>query len=97
MTNVYTLGLCCEWDEEKNEANRQKHCIDFMDALEVFEGLHLLIPSPRNEEERWLAIGMMGDVWITVVFTVRGSVCRIISARRARRNEREAYRKAHLE
>jgi hypothetical protein len=80
-----------EWDEEKAASNRRKHGIDFDEAVEVFYGASLLRRSDRDTEERWLAIGETEGRVITVVFTWRGDALRIISARRARRNERRAY------
>ncbi|MCJ2082262.1 BrnT family toxin [Methylobacterium sp. J-090] len=80
-----------EWDETKREANLRKHGIDFWDALDVFEGPHLMIRSDRNGEERWGALGLLGDRAIVVFFTPRGAVRRLISARSARRNERKIY------
>jgi uncharacterized DUF497 family protein len=80
-----------EWNEEKAASNRRKHSVDFDEAIEVFYGTSLLRRSDRNAEERWLAIGESEGRVITVVFTWRGDTLRIISARRARRNERRAY------
>jgi uncharacterized DUF497 family protein len=80
-----------EWNEEKAASNRRKHGIDFDEAIEIFYGTSLLRRSDRNDEERWLAIGESEGRVVTVVFTWRGDTLRIISARRARRNERRAY------
>jgi uncharacterized protein len=80
-----------EWDEEKAASNRRKHGIDFDEAVEIFYGSSLLRRSDRNAEERWLAIGETEGRVVTVVFTWRGDTLRIISARRARRNEKRAY------
>ncbi|MCJ2077732.1 BrnT family toxin [Methylobacterium sp. E-016] len=62
-----------------------------MDALEVFAHPHILIRSDRNGEERWGALGQAGERVIVVVFTPRGPNRRLISARAARRNEKEQY------
>jgi uncharacterized protein len=80
-----------EWDEAKAAGNRRKHGIDFDEAVEVLYGVGLLRRSDRNMEERWLAIGESEGRVIAVVFTRRGNTLRIISARRARRNEKRAY------
>jgi uncharacterized DUF497 family protein len=85
-----------EWDADKSRANRRKHGIDFEDASEVFYGPVILRQSDRNDEERWIAIGSLEDRLITVVFARRADVIRIISARRARKNEERAYRNAKL-
>jgi hypothetical protein len=80
-----------EWNEDKAASNRRKHGIDFDEAIEVFYGTSLLRRSDRHTEERWLAIGESEGRVVTVVFTWRGDALRIISARRARRNEKRAY------
>jgi uncharacterized protein len=80
-----------EWNEEKAASNRRKHGIDFDEAIAIFYGTSLLRRSDRNAEERWLAIGESEGRVVTVVFTWRGDTLRIISARRARKNERRTY------
>jgi hypothetical protein len=78
------------WDERKREAVLAKHGIDFADILPMFAGRLLVIPSHR-EEPRWLAIGIVEGLEYAVVFTRRGDGLRLISARRAKRNERRLY------
>ena len=83
-----------EWDEAKREANLVKHGVDFMDALEVFaDPLRVERVNRRREyaEERREVLGMVRDQMLFVVYTLRGEVRRLISARRASRNERRAY------
>src|SRR4051812_17649114 len=81
-----------EWDEKKRTSNLEKHGIDFEDAIEVFYGATLLCRSYRNNEERWIAIGETEGRIIAVVFTQRENAHRIISARRAGKNEERQYR-----
>ncbi len=85
-----------EWDEQKSELNRAKHGIHFDDAIEVFYGPTLLRQSDRNNEERWIAVGDSENRLIAVVFTRRADVIRVISARRARKNEEREYRNAKM-
>ncbi|HTF00180.1 MAG TPA: BrnT family toxin [Bradyrhizobium sp.] len=85
-----------EWDHEKSKANLGKHGIDFDSASEVFYEPIVLRRSDRNNEERWIAIGSLEDRLIAVVFTRRADVIRIISARRARKNEEREYRNAKV-
>jgi hypothetical protein len=60
----------------------------------VLQRPHLQRRSDRGEKVRWIAVGPLQDRIITVVFTKRGDdTYRIISARRARTYEREAYRR----
>lgn len=82
-----------EWDSGKADANLVKHGVDFVAVLEVFEDGHLLIVTDdRFQEPRFRAIGTVNGVVLSVAYTMRGDVCRIISARRASRREREHYR-----
>jgi uncharacterized DUF497 family protein len=81
-----------DWDREKAQRNFVKHGIDFDDAVEIFYGATALIRSDRNEEVRWIAVGKIAGRIISVVFTRRAKILRIISARRARKNEERAYR-----
>ena len=92
----FPIPVSFEWDEEKNTLNRAKHGIDFDSAIEVFYGPIILRRSDRNNEERWTALGYSDDRLILVVFTRRADVIRIISARRARKNEESEYRNAKM-
>jgi uncharacterized DUF497 family protein len=86
-----------EWDAEKNESNVAKHGIDFADAIRIFDGLVLEQTDRRRDygETRLIAYGVAMGREIVVVYTIRGKNRRIISARRAHRNERKAYREAY--
>jgi uncharacterized DUF497 family protein len=82
-----------EWDENKQRLNVIKHGIDFVDAKEVFyDPAAYTSVSPRNPgERRYVTIGSMRGTLIAVIFTLRGQAVRIISARTARRSERQSY------
>lgn len=80
-----------EWDVAKCALNIEKHGIDFDDAKSVFEGPLLEVSSPRGDENRWIALGQMEGRVIALIFTRREGVVRIISARAARKHEREQY------
>jgi uncharacterized DUF497 family protein len=92
----YESAIEFDWDERKSELNLAKHGIDFENAIEVFYGPIILRRSDRNDEERWVAVGHSENRLIAVVFTRRLDVIRIISARRARKNEEREYRKAKV-
>jgi uncharacterized DUF497 family protein len=85
-----------EWDQDKSSANLIKHGIDFADASEIFYGPVIVIGSNRNDEERWIAIGKSHNRIVSVIFTRRNNLIRIISARHPRRNEERAYRNASM-
>ena len=84
-----------EWDEAKATSNFEKHGMDFEGAVRIFETEAILrVLSERAGEDRWKAIGVVEGVEVAVVYTWREDRRRIISARRAGRNERQAYRAA---
>ena len=84
-----------EWDEAKRNSNIQKHRIDFADLDSFFEEVYFEKKLPFPSEQRWCAIGLLNDKEVTVIFTKRKNKIRIISARRAKKNEREQYRKLY--
>ena len=85
-----------ERDEVKSNANLTKHGISFEDASEIFYEPVVVKESSRNSEERWIAIGKSHDQIVTVIFTRRDDLIRIISARRPRPDEKRAYRNATM-
>ncbi len=82
-----------EWDDTKRHANVDKHGIDFVDAVEVFAdpNQYTYRSVQHTSEERFISVGMSKGALIAVVFTRRETILRIISARAARKSERERY------
>jgi uncharacterized protein len=83
-----------EWDDAKAAANRAKHGIAFDDAMDVFEDPYCIDEDstrPGDGETRRKVVGRVGPIMIAVIYTDRLGSRRIISARRARRNERLQY------
>ena len=85
-----------EWDEVKRRANLAKHKLDFARAVTMWASPVIGTVGQRivDGEARHLALGIIGDddLVIAVVYTMRGGTCRIISARRGRRDERAYYK-----
>ena len=82
-----------EWDEEKEAENYRKHRIHFSTALNVFNDpnrVELFDYRHSTYEERYITIGFVNDI-IVVVYTMRGDVIRLISARGANKQETEVY------
>lgn len=82
-----------EWDEDKNAINKEKHKISFETAVYVFDDPHYIEMFDFEHsvsEDRYIAIGKVGDV-LFVVFTERKDTVRLISARLATKAERELY------
>ena len=84
-----------EWDKNKRQSNLSKHGIDFVRAAYIFNSPILEREDNRNDynESRLIAIGEINGVVLFVVYTVRGSIYRIISARRATKREQQQYYK----
>ena len=83
-----------EFDSEKSDANLQKHGIDFDDVQELWEVDHVIFPARCSGEKRFAILGRLsGQMWIAI-YTKRNGATRIISARRATRNEGSLYDKA---
>jgi len=82
-----------QWNRNKALTNLNKHGIDFADAVSVFsDELAISMFDPRFAEERFIIIGM--DVFsriLVIVYTLRDDEIRLISARKATRNERRQY------
>jgi uncharacterized protein len=96
VARLFEPNARIEWGAAKATSNRDKHGIDFDEAIEIFYGPSLLRRSDRNAEERWLAIGETEGRVVAVVFTWRGDALRIISAPRARKDEERAYHKQKM-
>ena len=84
-----------EWDEEKNRLNRSKHRIDFSEAATIFLNTPLQVffdPDHSEAEDRFVAIGISIHSRTLVVVhceSHRGTVVRIISARKATKREQK--------
>ncbi len=79
-----------EWDDAKSAANRHSRGFGFAYAAGIFLGPTLEATDGRHDygELRIRAIGAVDGEVLLVVFTDRGEIRRIISARRANRKER---------
>ncbi len=92
---VHTIvSVSYVWDPDKTANNLRKHGVEFADAVGVLEDERALMREDVADygEERFIAVGMdyLGRI-LTVVFTYRGEDIRIISARKATKNERLDY------
>jgi uncharacterized protein len=71
------------WDLKKDAENRFKHGVSFSDASEAFaDPLRILIKDIQHSttEDRFYCIGRIAGGILTVRYTARGSVIRIIGA-----------------
>lgn len=84
-----------EWDPNKAELNLEKHGVSFQEAATVFnDPLSATFPDPDHSarERRYIIIGRsrLGQL-LVVAHTDRVEKVRIISARKATRNEKRFY------
>lgn len=89
--------LYFEWDDNKNETNKKKHKISFEEAKTVFYDADALViddPEHSIEEERFIILGLSQKANLLVVchcYRASETVIRIISARKATKNEARQY------
>ena len=82
-----------EWDEKKRRVNLAKHGIDFADLAPLFSGLTITVLDSRYDydEFRFITLGILNGIAMTVAHAETDEVIRIISARKATRYEEESY------
>lgn len=85
-----------EWDESKEAINITKHGLDFTTAARVFldeNRIEIFDSAHSVDEDRYITIGQIGGVAVVVmvVYTEREDAIRLISARKATRQERSIY------
>jgi uncharacterized DUF497 family protein len=83
-----------EWDPAKASLNEQKHGLAFRFVLPVFSDPNLMdidVSREADGEARRKAVGRIGDHIFALVYSRRGSVIRVISARRANVKEMREY------
>lgn len=85
-----------EWDDAKAEANKKKHGVSFAEAATVFSdpnAIELLDNESADKEERWVLVGLSAKsrVLLLVYAEREDDHIRIISARRADKDETDQY------
>ena len=83
-----------EFDEEKRRKNKAKHGIDLADAVRFdFDTANEIDVTDMREdgEERMMATGWLDERLCTIIYTERGAARRVISLRRASRQEMQDY------
>jgi uncharacterized DUF497 family protein len=92
-----------DWDPKKERLNKKRHGLSFDVAVQVFNDPFCFTIPDRivSEEERVWTIGrILTLVVVVVVHTLTDEhgeeVCRLISARRATREERNLYEESEI-
>ncbi|MFQ5626195.1 MAG: BrnT family toxin [Methyloligellaceae bacterium] len=77
------------WDEKKRLINLKSHDIDFVDAPGVFAGPTFTFEDDRfnYEERRFVTLGFLSDIPVSIVHTESATRIHIISFRKATRHE----------
>ncbi|MGK7943799.1 MAG: BrnT family toxin [Microcystaceae cyanobacterium] len=84
-----------EWDTDKAESNLRKHGVSFEEAVTIFADPYLLFTEDskhsQREEREWAIGESEKGLLLVVVFTMRENNTRLISARKATKQERRNY------
>ena len=97
MYNVHMKLLVFEWDSKKEKANIKKHGVSFDEARTSFYDEHAVVfhhPDHSEEEDRFILLGTSYKLNTLVVchcFREEETVIRIISARKADKDESNEY------
>jgi uncharacterized protein len=86
-----------EWDKRKEKLNIKKHNISFEEARTVFfdeNAIQYFDPDHSDDEDRFIMLGLSFKLRVIIVchcFRETDTVIRIISARKADKNEEQEY------
>ena len=86
-----------DWDPVKAESNKKKHGVSFEEAQSVFYdefAVQFFDEENSESEDRFLMIGVSDEAHLLIVCHCerdQGNIIRIISARKATKNERKYY------
>lgn len=89
----YICSLRFTWSERKRAANLKDHGLDFVDAPRVFEGLTYTYEDDRFAygEQRFVTLGLLAGIPVSVVHTESEHEIRIVSFRKATKGEARFY------
>ena len=90
---IYNRRMEFTWSEAKRAANIKAHGLDFVDAQSVFEGLTYTFEDDRFSygEQRFVTLGLLAGIPVSVVHTESEYEIRIISFRKATKRESQIY------
>ena len=80
-----------DFDLNKSIANKEKHGITLDEAKALWSVLSVELKAKTVDEPRFMMIGKIKDKFYSCIYTTRGDVIRLISARRSRKSEEEIY------
>jgi uncharacterized protein len=81
------------WSEAKRKLNLQQHSFDFVDAAKVFDGPTYTYEDDRFDysEQRFVTLGVLEGVVVSIVHTETPRQIRVISFRKATRHEHAIF------
>lgn len=90
---IYNNYVEIEYDAAKRDWTLRERGLDFAKAERIFRDFTLTFDDDREDygEDRFLTYGLMDAVIVACVWTGRGERRRIISLRKAEKDEREIY------
>ncbi len=90
---TYNVFMRFEWDEVKRQSNLRDHRLDFADAEVVFSGATFTFLDDRFEydEDRYITLGLLRNSVVVIAHTEREEIIRVISMRKATKNEQKRY------
>lgn len=82
-----------EWDPVKNHQNTIKHGVTFEQALQIWAGPRVDVKdiAYTKNEARSATLGIIDDKLYVAIWTKRNDKTRLITVRRARKNEKKIY------
>ncbi len=82
-----------EFDAEKDRLNQERHGLSLARAAAIFDNFRIDDEDDREDygETRYVSLGRTGSMVVVCVWTPRGEAARIISLRKAEKDEREIY------
>jgi uncharacterized protein len=98
MKNIFNQLVGFQWDKGNIDKNFAKHDVENWECEQIFFNEPIIIfddPLHSGTERRWAAFGRTDSGrLLTVIFTRRGKMLRVISARDMSRKERVFYEKS---
>ena len=81
------------WSAMKRATNLTVHGLDFVDASRVFEGATYTFEDDRFSygEQRFVTLGLLAGIPVSVVHTESEHEIRVISFRKATKREAQIY------
>ena len=80
-----------EFDPNKSIINESKHGLSLEEAKKLWYVPNIQIQAKTVDELRFMIIGKINEKFYSCIYTKRGEIIRLISARRSRKTEEEIY------